>query len=467
MNDIGRGAKVNEENGRMKRMIKGIALVVLAACLIYGWHEYLDYTAVPTARLAPGSYYPQMPPDEHHHYLQIPVDHGNPAMGNFTDFYILSPDFKQGESTVFWLFDNQQEAVGMISKAEDFDYFNASLGGLSYVLIGNRGVSPTLFPEVFNKDGSVNYSLALRLYGSDQQVDDIEAVRQDMQSKGLLPKDGKIMVYGRSGGGVLVQQYLDKYGEHVSRALIEASGAPDLALAHNTTFMKSIYESNPEIANSYFELVQKGDASPSLAYILFRSGLEGKTDLQSAVINSTKSPFAATDKLVYLANWIKPYYNFPLISFLMSMPSELEVKVRIYEVTAADLDRYNPTSSQEVCMGYEWIKVLLADFMKAHADGAIPIPRFPLNRSSYEGEVMVWSGTEDQDFDVEMGRWIADAYPHARLAVFEEIHGMKNYPEYYRDFRKAYFAAGLSSPETERYFKDPRQLNQQANQQPL
>ena len=90
-------------------------------------------------------------------------------------------------------------------------------------------MSPTLFPEVFNRDGSIDYSRALRFYGSEDQVDDIEAVRQDMQKKRLLPKDGKIMLYGGSGGGVLIQQYLDKYGEHVSRALIESSGTPDLA----------------------------------------------------------------------------------------------------------------------------------------------------------------------------------------------------------------------------------------------
>jgi hypothetical protein len=221
---------------KYKETMKIRLLLILALFLaagIYGWYEYQEFNAVPTTRLAAGGYYPEMPPDESHHYIQIPIDHQDPSFGNFTDFYLLNPEFKAGDNVVFWLCDNQQEKVGMINSSEDFEYFDANLGGLSYVLIGNRGVSPTLFPEVFNKDCSINYPLALKLYGSTEQIDDIEAVRQDMQRRGPLRKDGKIMVYGGSGGGVLVQQYLDKYGEHVSRALIESSGGPDLAREHN------------------------------------------------------------------------------------------------------------------------------------------------------------------------------------------------------------------------------------------
>jgi hypothetical protein len=227
---------------RSVRLFKFLVFAILVAGLAYGCYEYRTFTAVPTTRLVAGSYYPEMPPDSHHYYLQLPVDHNDPSKGNFTDFYVLSPHFKPDENVIFWLFDNQQEAVGMINSSGDFEDFENNLGELSYVLIGNRGVNPTLFPEVYNKDGSVNYSLAIELYGSAQQIDDLEAVRQDMQNQGLLPPDGRIILYGGSGGGFLVQQYLDKYGSHVSRALIEFSGAHDLAQQHNVTFASSLYQ---------------------------------------------------------------------------------------------------------------------------------------------------------------------------------------------------------------------------------
>lgn len=430
------------------------AIIVISG--VYGWHEYQAFNAVPVTRLASGSYYPEMPPDEYHHYLQIPIDHQNPSSGNFTDFYLLNPEFKAGDNVVFWLCDNQQEAVGLKTSWRDFD---ASLGGLSYVLIGNRGVSPTLFPEVFNEDDSVNYTLAMKLYGSDEQIDDIEAIRQDMQKKGLLPKNGKIMVYGRSGGGVLVQQYLDKYGDHVSRALIEASGGPDLAREHNTTFMKNTYESNPTVASSYFAQSQKGDATASLAFMLFMIGQGGDVDLQEKIVNSRTNISSLGDKFAYLKSWLAPSYNFPLVYSLFNAPREMEVKVRLYELMAEDLENYHPASSKEVCLGIEWAKVLLADFMKAREEGKIPTTQINLNRSRYSGEVMVWSGTADQVCAVEMGQWVSDSYPHSRLAVFDEAHHFQKHQDYYREFRRAYFTYGLNSSEVQTYFYDPRQLN--------
>ena len=44
----------------------------------------------------------------------------------------------------------------------DFDFFEAMLGGASYVLIGVRGHAPTLLPEVY-RDGKVDHEQAMRL----------------------------------------------------------------------------------------------------------------------------------------------------------------------------------------------------------------------------------------------------------------------------------------------------------------
>lgn len=447
----------------MKYKIKGfkffkfIVLIVFVGSLVYGCYKYNEFNAVPATRLATGSYYPEMPPDSHHYYLQLPIDHNDPSKGNFTDFYILSPNFKQGKEVIFWLFDNQQEAVGMINSSDDFEYFENNLGGLSYVLIGNRGVSPTLFPEVYNKNGTVNYNLALKLYGSSQQIEDIETVRQDMQKKGLLPPDGRIMLYGGSGGGFLVQQYLDKYGSHVSRALIEFSGAPDIAQQHNVTFASNLYEQNPDAAKVYFVLSQN-ETRTSLAFTMFKLGLEGDKGSQTRIVESQVEGSKLKDKYLYFKKWINPSYNFPLVSFIIGVPSELEVKVRIYELTGADLKKYNPASPQEVNLMYEWTGAILADFLKANADGIISIPHFSLNRSNYTGEVMVWSGTKDQDFNKQMAKWISDSYSNSQQATFNDAHKRDRYDDYYSNFRKAFFITGLNSSETQSYFQDARQL---------
>lgn len=440
------------------KFLKFLTLAFLITVFVYGWYEYREFTSVPTERLTAGSYYPEMAPDSHHYYLQLPIDHNDSSRGNFTDFYILSPNFEPGENVVFWLFDNQQEAVGMITSPKDFEYFENKLEGLSYVLIGNRGVNPTLFPEVYNKDGSVNYSLAVNLYGSAQQIEDIEAVRQDMQDKGLLPREGKIMLYGGSGGGFLVQQYLDRYGSHVSRALIESSGVPDLARQHNVTFASNLYESNPEAANVYFSLSQN-EPEPSLAFMMFKLGLQGDTYSQIRMAESKAEGSTFRSKYLYFKKWVLPPNNFPFVSFIFSIPSEVEVKVRIYELTGADLLDYNPTSPKEINLMYEWTRVVIADFLKANEEGIISTPHFSLNRSNYTGEIMVWSGTRDQDFSTQTGQWISDSYPHSRQAVFNETHTREQYDNYYLNFRKAFFTTGMESLETQSYYRDSRQLN--------
>lgn len=436
-----------------------LLLAALIGCMAYGWHEYREFFEVPTTRLAANSFYPELPPDAFHHYLQIPLDHENRALGNFTDFYILSPGFQPGENVIFWLFDNQQERVGMIKDASDFEYFEASLKGLSYVLIGNRGVSPTIFPEVFDEDGKANCSRALRYYSSEEQVEDIEEVRKDMQTKGLLPDDGKIMLYGGSGGGVLIQQYLDRYGEHVSRALIENSGGPDLAIEHNTTFIKSTYLSNESLANSYFALTQDGEDFTSLAFLLYKIGLTGNTDLQNRITDEKTGISSLERRLAYLCNWLFPSYNFPFVKWMLDAPGETEVKVRLYELIGDEVDRYHPVSAREVCLGYEWMMPLLADFTSAHEDGEIPTVKIQMNRSSYPGEVLIWSGKADQVFSEQMGQWLCQSYPDARLALFDDSHTREKFQDFRQEFRREFFIHGLRSPEVQACFDDPRQLN--------
>ena len=135
------------------------------------------------------------------------------------------------------------------------------------------------------------------------------------------------------------------------------------------------------------------------------------------------------------------------------------MKVRIYELVGADLMEYNPTSPQEVNLMYEWTRIVIADFLKANAEGIISTPHFNLNRSTYTGEVMVWSGTGDQDFNRQMGQLISDSYPHSQQAIFNDAHKRDKYDEYYLNFRKAFFVTGLNSSETQSYYRDARQVN--------
>jgi len=196
-----------------------------------------------------------------------------------------------------------------------------------------------------------------------------------------------------------------------------------------------------------------------MAFMMFKLGLQGDTESQIRVAESQVEGATFRNKYLYFKKWILPPNNFPFVSFIINIPSEVEVKVRIYELTCTDLLDYDPTSPEEVNLMYEWTRVVIADFLKANAEGAISTSYFDLNRSNYTGEAMVWSGTRDQDFSTQIGQWISDSYPHSRQAIFNDTHIREQYNDYYLDFRKAFFATGLNSTETQTYYTDTQQLN--------
>lgn len=406
---------------KTRKLLTAMCIVLVLIGIFYSWETYVSFMSAPKSRLDAGETYPELPADSHHIYINVPLDHQDISKGTFVDFYILSPHYQPTDNVVFLLFDNQQEAVGMVNTVSDFAYFDGLIGKqTSYVLIGNRGVSPTLFPEVFHQDDSPNLPIALQMYGSAQQIADIEFIRKDMLKRGLLTGEGNISIFGGSGGGVLAQQFLDIYGEHVSHAILVSTGAPDLSAQHHLTFTKNLSEAYPAAAEKYFQLYKAGRAGMMLTWALFRVGLTGDTAGQMRMLQAQESAWNIRDKLWYGRALLHPSQNFPLVNFIMQSPQELEVKVRMWELLGPELITYQPTSVADINLLYETCKVFLADFIHAYREGVIQAPLIQLHRSTYQGKVMIWANSGDQDFGVERAKLIQQAYAHAQIVIFDE-----------------------------------------------
>lgn len=420
--------------GRIALLLSAVA----AACAVGGGAWARVSSRAPTSRLASGAHYPQMPPDETHRYLDLPVDHAHPESGSFRDFYILSPRWRRGDPVVFFLTDGQMELVG---PRPDMGFFDAQLPGLSYVLIGHRGHSPTLFPEVY-ADGRLDLRRALDLYGSWQRVEDIERVRLDMSAQGLLPADGKVMVYGASGAGVLAQQYLDRHGEHVSRALLSVTGAPDLAARRGVESSRDFSELDPRAARMLDEAAATSGVSPaSLAYMVFqlgRQGLEGRA-AQRRVLES----LTAGDRFLYRRLWLQPRLNFPLCRVLLGTPTADAVRVRMFELMGTDLRRRAAAPRPGIHPLYAWASSVLADYLAA---GIAP-PPLAIDRSRFAGEVLVVSALDDVVFSPSLGREIARAYRRSRFLAVEGGHRLTDDAAHHAAVRRAFFREGLGSPE--------------------
>lgn len=427
--------------------------VIMIVAIVWIYFEYKSFFRVPDSRLALDQYYPEMPPDDKHHYVVLPIDHNDPKKGKYKGFYILSPKFTKGKETVFFLTDGQMQ---LVDTQPDFAFFENILGDISYVLIGVRGHSPTHFPEVYNKDGTLNYKNAMNLYGSDQHVEDIEVIRLDLQEKGYLPFDGKIMLFGVSGAGVLAQQYLAKYGKNVKRAILGVTGAPDIAKAKNWLYSPDFVDFNKEGSKILQCILEKRDMNiGSLSYILYQVA-RTHSNAREAQLDILRSLEGNGSLLKFL---LKPQYNLSMAKFLMSTPSAASLKVRCYELTGYDLKNYKKANAQKLNLLYEFSEEYLSDFIEKDIAGEIHHKEFRLDRSHFQGEVLVMSGTEDVVFSVEIGRAIANAYPNAKFALFKDGHRFLGNQNYYLSLRKAFFLGGFPSPDFQILYNDPCQIN--------
>lgn len=440
---------------RFRTIIK-VALVIFLMAVIFVLIEVGSLFSVPTTRLGPGQSYPEMPPDECHHYLALPVDHRDPSKGQFQGFYILSPKFHPGDEVVFFLTDGQME---LVDTEPDFDFFGRILPGLSYVLIGVRGQSPTLFPEVYQKDGSVNISEAMALYDSDQQVEDIEAVRQDMGKKGLLPTNGKIRLMGASGAGVLAQQYLARYGGNVSRAILEVTGAPDLSLTKNISYSRDLDDYDPDIQKAFSQGVENQRAAPAaLSYLLYNLARNSATGPQA--MKEFLKKLNDGERAAYWKAWLVPQQNLALATFLLSLPSEVVVKVRMWELAGAALLEYAKSDRKPVNLLAEFSAEFLGEFLSKAEKGEIRPKSFSLDRSSFDGEVLVISGAEDIVFSPKIGQILAAEYKNSRLALLADGHRMLASQEYLPRLRTTFLLHGFSAGEFQDVFREKPQLNQ-------
>ncbi|HEY6435258.1 MAG TPA: hypothetical protein VIY47_01595, partial [Ignavibacteriaceae bacterium] len=275
---------------------------------------------------------------------------------------------------------------------------------------------------------------------SDQQVEDIEQIRLDLIAKGILPIDSNINIFGASGAGVLAQQYISKYGEHVNRLILESTGAPDLARILNTQYSPNFYEFNPTAAALLDSLlIKKPSDKLTVCNILYQKG------------RAEKSPKEEQLKVIeQILNggslWkykFKPITNISILNYMIKPPKEIAARVRWFELVGNDLMRYD--SQKEINLLYELSSKAVSDLTTFHKINNIPAKEFNINRSSFSGEVLILKGTEDVVFSDEINRAIQHNYPNAKLMLFKDGHRMQNDKEQYIKIRNSFLQEGFNA----------------------
>jgi len=454
-----KGMLTNMKNYSKNILKKSLLIMsfLLFIGIVIGYIKYTAYMSVPKERLSLSAYYPEMPPDSKNIYIELPIDHNNNSLGKYKGFYRLSPNFTPGKDVIFYLTDGQQNKVHTKST---FDIFEEKLPGLSYVVMGRRGSSPSLFPEVYTNANAVDYKKVMNLYGTDQQIEDIEMVRQDLEKKGYLPSDGKIMLFGGSGGGILVQQYLAKYGEHVSRVMLEATSAPDIIMDNNANitgynFNIIMKKKNPAALEKLNNIItsEKVDRA-KLCYMLFKISVTDIdwVDTCSKLIDEIHQG----NKKTYYKNLLNPEYNFSLCKIMMKSPIVESTKVRMFEIDGEQIIKYCKKPNTDVNVCFEWGKELLKDYLKQVKDGTLDAPKINLleDRKKYNGEVLFLIGDIDIDFSPNVAKAITQSYPKSKMVLVHDTHGMVMEEEEYQNLRTIFFTQGLYSDKLQNIIND-------------
>jgi pimeloyl-ACP methyl ester carboxylesterase len=396
--------------------------------------------------------YPYIAADFYHRYVEVPLDHRDPALGTFTLYYELSSNFTFDRPTVFYIVDSQQYAHGADGTARDYGFSNS----LNLVLIEYRGRKHSPI-DVRNPDGSVDWGRAYRLLASHQAVEDIEAVRRDLFSEA---PDTRISLYGRSGGAYLIHEYLSKYPTHAARAFTRT--APNPLIMHqqgnpeSAAFVNGLDAIDPSLRMKLRAVLDRETVPRhDLLWLLLQLPYNDPNapQIQARIINELYQH----DTTTYHEYHAQPRYD--LAGLLRSPTLERQMGVGMFlrplECDGPYLLGPKPEYIDPV---YTTFRYVSAPFISLIEDEGLPGPEYPTLESfrHVEAEVFYLAGGHDHmspwSIAVELAAW----FPHYRYFIADDTHTMNEHPECYRQLRNAFFLHGLDSPELDEAAASPQ-----------
>jgi hypothetical protein len=232
--------------------------------------------------------------------------------------------------------------------------------------------------------------------------------------------------------------------------LLASTGAPDLAREQGWDYARRFAEFDSTSAADLGKVLRTRSVSPSsLTYLLFQLGRDGKEGrvAQRKVIRGLlgHNPFP------YVWYRLHPRLSWFLSSIILDAPAADAAKVRMHELLGADLQRYGTTSRPDASLMFVWTATLLQEYLAAD----VAVPELRIDRSRYQGEVLVISGLDDVVFSPEIGKAIANAYPHGRFLAVRGGHRLEQDRGYHGAIRTAFFVFGLHAPRTEALLASP------------
>lgn len=258
--------------------------------------------------------------------INVPVDHSDPTLGKTKISYELGTDFSTEKPTVFIIADAQQFYVRKGALAQ----LQSSLFDSTFNVVGviSRNNNADLKKLVSGVNGKTNWAKAYQVFRWEQYVNDINEVR-----KALLGEQGKILLYGQSGGGFLVHQYLSMYGQYVPRVFTAASVNwhldNEIGINHDK-FWNEVTTQDSTFARKFIILSRSNYFPRDLISMLFQRQ-NFFTKLDSLQFEREMLMVALLKKDTGQINRYKIKYQIDAIQSFFSSADGIPIKVRLFE----------------------------------------------------------------------------------------------------------------------------------------
>lgn len=365
------------------------------------------FLAATAALTAPGAFAQEPPTHAETRSVRAPVDHDCAAEGRFDLEYGVLRPFDPQKPTVLVVADGQQFYVSPAGFARATtplfeDHFNI-------VGVFGRANAPALHDRVA-VGGTADWSAAYRFYRARQWVGDLDLVRQD-----LLGSEGRVRLYGRSGGALLAHEYMAVHGRHVDTAFTQATVnhylAGRLGLESDRFWEELGDQDRAALAGL---LDAHPDRRITAAYLLQRQNFFVPHAELAGARTALIAELVANDRAALEARAER--YQIDAIRQMTASPRGAAIAVRLYEF-------YAPVAHL-ASDGFRPDKAVMADLsaplLRAEVSPPPGMDFEALRR--VRGDVTLLAGRWDHTCDYRTQSALAAFYPRARVALVDDDH---------------------------------------------
>jgi hypothetical protein len=379
------------------------------------------------------------------HTVRVPLDYEHPIEGSAELTYEFGARFDPAKPTVVVIADGQQFYV----RAGSMPELQQRLFGTHVNVVGliTRGSTPAFIDATLN-EGKADWLKAWQVFNYNQWIGDIEVVRH------AVVGNAQVMLYGRSGGGYLVHQYLAVHSEHVSRAFTQSPVNPVIVKQLGISldrFWETLGHDSPRLQRLLLEVLNKRPQQRTqILLTLQRQHFYVPDEKLKKERARLIRALALNDDATYAA--LRRKYEVDDNVAVLKSRESIPQNVRVLELIGPS-GSFDESSRAIVAPLIEPQREFVGELLKLQREGRIAAPSFDLAPlHSIATEVFVLAARDDEAVDYRTTIALAYSYPHHRLFIANDNHNFAHVAGAGADaiLAQAFFESGLASAAMEK-----------------